>query len=98
MLIKTIGQKKVINSLGLPESIFTDIVSSGTIIGELSKEICEELGIEPIKVIAVAGHDTQSALVATPTLKEDFIFLSCGTWSLLGTELNKPIINENHWN
>ena len=45
-------------------------------------------------VIAVAGHDTQSAMVAVPTQEDDFIFLSCGTWSLLGTELKTPIINE----
>ena len=50
--------------------------------------------------MAVAGHDTQSALVSVPTSEEDFIFLSCGTWSLLGTELAEPIINEKseHYN
>jgi len=86
--------KEVINKLGLPEKIFEDIVTSGTVIGEISNDICEELDIYPSKVIAVAGHDTQSALVATPTKEEDFIFISCGTWSLLGTELEDPIINE----
>ena len=86
--------KEVINSLGLPEEIFKDIVTGGTVIGELSNDICEELDIYPSKVVAVAGHDTQSALVATPTIEDDFIFLSCGTWSLLGTELDEPIINE----
>ena len=45
-------------------------------------------------MIAVAGHDTQSAMAAVPTDAEDFLFLSCGTWSLLGTELSEPIINE----
>ena len=45
-------------------------------------------------IIAVAGHDTQSAMAGVPTGEEDFIFLSCGTWSLLGTELREPIINE----
>ena len=45
-------------------------------------------------MIAVAGHDTQSAMAAVPTEAEDFLFLSCGTWSLLGTELSEPIINE----
>ena len=45
-------------------------------------------------MIAVAGHDTQSALVSVPTTEKDFVFLSCGTWSLLGTEIDEPIINE----
>ena len=45
-------------------------------------------------VIAVAGHDTQCAQVSVPTQDDDFLFLSCGTWSLLGTELDNPIITE----
>lgn len=85
---------KVINALGLPRKIFTKIVSSGTIIGDISEKICDELKIEKCKVIAVAGHDTQSALVSVPTTEKDFVFLSCGTWSLLGTEIDEPIINE----
>ena len=86
--------KEVINALNIPEEIFTPIVPSGTTIGQLSREICEELGLDPVDIIAVAGHDTQSALAAVPTDEKDFIFLSCGTWSLLGTELEEPIINE----
>ena len=89
-----IWSDKVIKSLGLPENLFTEIVPSGTIIGKLSEDISEELKIDMFDVIAVSGHDTQSALVSVPTQEEDFIFLSCGTWSLLGTELNDPIINE----
>lgn len=85
---------EIIENLNLPKNIFTNIVQPGTKIGKLSKEISEELGIDSIDVIAVAGHDTQSAMVAVPTQEEDFIFLSCGTWSLLGTELAEPIINE----
>ena len=85
---------EIIENLNLPKNIFTNIVQPGTKIGKLSKEISEELGIDSIDVIAVAGHDTQAAMVAVPTQEEDFIFLSCGTWSLLGTELAEPIINE----
>lgn len=84
----------VIDALDLPENIFPEIVPTGTKIGELTDEICNELGLDKIDVIAVAGHDTQSALVAVPAAEDDFIFLSCGTWSLLGTELPAPIINE----
>jgi rhamnulokinase/L-fuculokinase len=70
-------------------------VKSGSVIGTLSKELCDELDIEPIKVVAVCGHDTQCALAATPSEEKDFVFLSCGTWSLLGTELDEPLIDEN---
>lgn len=86
--------KRVIDALSLPEGIFCDIVPTGSAAGTLSDEICEELSIQPCAVTAVAGHDTQCAMVAVPTEKDDFIFLSCGTWSLLGTELSEPLINE----
>ncbi|MGN9166330.1 rhamnulokinase [Tissierellaceae bacterium HCP3S3_D8] len=95
---KKTWSERIINLLGLPKQIFPDVVSSGTIIGDISGEIQKELGLKPIRVIAIAGHDTQSALLATPTLKKDFIFLSCGTWSLLGTELKEPIINRKSLN
>lgn len=85
--------EELISIFNLPYKIFPRIIESGTIVGELRDSICEELSIEKCKVIAVASHDTQSALIATPTDKDDFIFLSCGTWSLLGTELENPIIN-----
>ena len=85
---------EVIEALKLPKHIFPEIVPTGTKVGVLTDEICDELGLEKIDVMAVAGHDTQAALVAVPASEEDFIFLSCGTWSLLGTELSEPVINE----
>lgn len=85
---------KVIKALGIPEKIFAPVVPSGTKIGVLSDAVCEELGIKKCDVIAVAGHDTQSALAAVPAKEKDFIFISCGTWSLIGTELKEPLINE----
>ncbi len=86
---------EVMEKLGIKPSLMPEIIPSGTVVGTLSKELCEELDIEPIKVVAVCGHDTQCALTATPAKEKDFIFLSCGTWSLLGTELDLPIIDEN---
>lgn len=85
---------EIIENLNLPKNIFTEIVKPGTKIAILNAAIREELDLPEIDIIAVAGHDTQSAMVAVPTQEEDFIFLSCGTWSLLGTELDQPIINE----
>lgn len=82
-------------AFGIDTKLFPQIVESGTVIGTLSPEICKELDIKPIKVISVCGHDTQSALVATPAKEKDFAFLSSGTWSLLGTELDEPIVDEN---
>lgn len=84
-----------VKAFGIDTKLFPQIVESGTVIGTLSTEICKELDIKPIKVISVCGHDTQSALVATPAKEKDFAFLSSGTWSLLGTELDEPIVDEN---
>ena len=86
--------RETVKALGINEEILPEITESGSVIGTLSKELCEELDIKPIKVIAVCGHDTQSALVAAPANNNDFAFLSSGTWSLFGTELDEPIINE----
>ncbi len=86
--------EKILDALSIPKSILPEIVPSATIIGNLTDEICSELGLEPAKVIAVASHDTQSAVVAVPTQEKDFIFISCGTWSLFGTELDAPVIGD----
>ena len=86
--------KKMLEKLGLPEKIFNRIVPSGSVTGYLSDEICEELGLEKVPVIAVCGHDTQSAVTAVPSEKEDFAFISSGTWSLFGTETKQPIVND----
>ena len=85
---------EVLESLEIPKNILTDIIKTGSKVGMLSEEIANELEIPRVEVIAVAEHDTQSAMIAVPAKEEDFIFLSCGTWSLLGTELTEPIINE----
>ena len=80
--------------LGISPSLLCDISPSGSVLGELSDDICAELGVEKIPVISVCGHDTQSALTAVPSCEKDFAFMSCGTWSLAGTELEKPLIND----
>lgn len=89
--------EKVLDRLGIKASLMPQIIKSGSVVGTLSAELCEELDVPPIKVIAVCGHDTQCALAATPAEEKDFIFLSCGTWSLLGTELDSPVIDENSY-
>ncbi len=83
----------IIRQLTIPEKLFPEIIPSGTVVGRIDQKICDELGITPAKVVAVASHDTQSAVVAVPTDDDNFIFISCGTWSLFGTELESPVIN-----
>ena len=60
----------------------------------MSKCVCDECAVEPVPVISVCGHDTQAALTAIPSSEKDFVFISSGTWSLFGTELDEPIVNE----
>lgn len=86
--------KEVTEALGIPSNILTEVVPTGAVIGSLSADIREELGVEAMDIVAVAGHDTQCALTAVPAEEEDFIFVSCGTWSLFGTESDKPIITK----
>lgn len=84
----------LIDRLGLPKKIFAPIVNSGSVYGMLSDEICKELGCESVPVIAVAAHDTASAVAATPALNNDFVYISCGTWSLFGIEQPAPILSK----
>ncbi len=85
---------EVAEKFEIPEKILTEVVPTGTVLGPIREEIMDELGIGEMEVIAVAGHDTQCALTAVPAEGEDFIFVSCGTWSLFGTELARPIVTE----
>lgn len=80
--------------LNIPTDILPPIIQSGTIYGKLTDDLCEELGCEKVPVISVASHDTASAIVATPNTGKDFIYISCGTWSLFGTECDHAIIND----
>jgi sugar (pentulose or hexulose) kinase len=87
--------ERILDAMGIPRSIFPPIIQPGTIIGDLSAWLCEELGVRQIPVIAVATHDTPSAVCAVPSSERDYAFLSSGTWSLLGYEELSPVINKN---
>lgn len=97
-LDKRTWSKEILDAFGIKKSVFAPLVQPGTVLGELSKEICEECGVDPVPVISVCGHDTQSAITSVPCEDGDFAFLSSGTWSLFGTELDKPIVNETSMN
>lgn len=85
---------ELIDKLGLKRDIFPEIIEGGTIIGNLSDAICTELNVQAVPVCAVCGHDTASAVVSVPTTETAPAYISCGTWSLLGTELSSPIFTD----
>lgn len=81
---------EIIKKLGIPERILGDIVAPGTVAGKLLPQILEEVGNIDANVISCASHDTASAVVAVPSQKDDFVYISSGTWSLMGKELAEP--------
>ena len=83
----------LIEKLGLPRKIFTEIRKPGTKLGRLRPEIEEEVGFN-CDVIMTTSHDTASAVLAVPAVDDDFVYISSGTWSLMGLELDAPIMNE----
>lgn len=93
--VKRSWSEEVMEKLSIPQKLFLPVVAPGTNLGAMQRVVCRELNAAPMSVVAVAGHDTQCAMAAVPALQEDFIFVSCGTWSLFGTELEEPIIDEN---
>lgn len=91
---------ELLDRLGFPRFWFGPPVSPGSEAGVLAPSVSMELDVETIRVVAVAEHDTASAVVAIPALKRPFAYLISGTWSLLGTEVNRPVIDEltRKWN
>lgn len=84
---------EIIGRLGFKRSLFPDIVESGTSYGNLKPEIAEKYGIPSVPVIAVCCHDTASAIFSVPATGHP-LYLSCGTWSLLGTLTDTPVVTE----
>lgn len=84
----------LLEAVNLKQENFAPIVFSGAEIGKLSNSVKELTGLGDISVIAVAGHDTGSAVLAAPAENENFAYLSSGTWSLMGIESAEPVINE----
>lgn len=85
---------ELLDKLGIPSGILEKVVDSATVIGKLTEQVCYETGLKPVTVTAVAGHDTGSAMIAAPADTDLFAFLSSGTWSLLGSELSEPVVND----
>ena len=85
---------ELIAALDIPQSIFQHIVQPGIVLDRLHSSVAEEASCNCIPVIAVGCHDTASAVAAVPAEGSDFIYISSGTWSLMGIESREPIINE----
>ncbi len=88
---------ELVESLGLKRSQFGEMTVPATIIGTLTEEVQKMTGLNAVPVIAVAGHDTASAVAAVPAKNEKFAYLSSGTWSLMGIETKNAIINERSY-
>lgn len=86
--------KEICAPLGLPYEILPEVVQPGTQLGTLLPSVAAETGIPEIPVIAPACHDTGSAVAAVPAQKDDWAYISSGTWSLMGIEVAEPIVTD----
>ena len=86
--------RELMEKLGIPARIFGEVKLPGTVRGTLLPEIAKECGVAEIPVIAIGGHDTASAVAAVPAQEKDFAYISSGTWSLLGAEVQEPLCTE----
>ena len=88
----------LLKALGLTEHNFGKFVFPGEVVGNLSESVQKQTGLGAVPVIAVAGHDTGSAVAAVPAENKNFAYLSSGTWSLMGIETLKPVITDESFN
>ncbi len=87
--------QELIKDFGFPPGAFPGIVPSGTTLGPITADIEAETGLKGTRVVASCSHDTGAAVAAVPAGSgNDWAYLSCGTWSLIGVELEAPLINE----
>ncbi len=85
---------ELLKLFNIPENLFPDIIKPGESCGSILPSICNDIHINSIPIIAVGAHDTASAVVAVAEPEKQAIFISSGTWSIIGTETNEPIIND----
>jgi rhamnulokinase len=86
--------EKIFESMKLPFEIMPDIVKPGTVAGRLKRELADEIGCDVMPVIAVASHDTASAVASVPAEGDRWAYISSGTWSLCGIEVSQAVIND----
>ncbi len=87
-------EEKLFQLLGISKNLMQEVSEPETIIGYLSDDICKQTGLRKIPIVAVATHDTNSAVTAIPAKGNNWAFISTGTWSLMGFESKSPVIND----
>lgn len=87
----------VIDAFELPRKLFGRLIGPAEVIGPLQESVRQETGLGEVPVVAVCGHDTSSAVATVPGEGENWAYLSCGTWSILGTMLHEPITDLACW-
>ena len=90
-------EPSLLESIGISPSLLHPLIDPGTIIGTLLDSVAEETGVGKVPVVAVAGHDTASAVLAVPAENSNFAYLSSGTWSLMGVETDTPVLTEKSY-
>jgi len=85
---------ELLEKAGIPTNILNEIILPGTNLGTILPDVASETGSKQVPVIAVAAHDTGSAIVSVPCTEGNFVYLSSGTWSIMGIESPDPIISE----
>ena len=86
--------RDIINQFGLSPEMFGPLVPPATVVGHLTDSVRSQTGLGEVPVIATCGHDTSAALAAVPADGDNWAFLSCGTWSILGTLVDQPIATQ----
>jgi rhamnulokinase len=87
--------RELIGRAGIPAALFPPLRSPGDVIGPVQPAVRETAGLDgPLPVVAVGSHDTASAVAAVPASGPDFVYISSGTWSLVGMELDAPVLTE----
>ena len=86
---------ELIDTLGLPTGLLPGVVPPGTVVGELTTAVLADTGLSgSVLVTTVGSHDTASAIVGVPAENPNFAYISCGTWGLVGVELDAPVLTE----
>jgi rhamnulokinase len=85
----------MIGTFGLPAQILGKVIQPGTVLGPLCPSVAADTGLAAVAVIAPATHDTGSAVAAVPASQGEWAYISSGTWSLMGAELDGPLINDD---
>jgi rhamnulokinase len=90
-----VWSRELLEALGLPAGLLPDVVPAGQVLGEVSAEVRAELGLgHDVPVTTVGSHDTASAVVGVPADTSRFGYISCGTWGLVGVELEAPVLTQ----